>query len=215
MKHNTKDLTRKTTSKLIDKPALNTVQISDKMKKLALNISRIIRESSSQLIAIDGRCASGKTTLADELRCILSCNVVHMDHFFLRPEQRTLSRLNTPGENVDHERFLREVLLPLKNGDRVSYRPFDCKTMSFGETIELDSERITIVEGSYSCHNDLYKHYNLRIFLSVPPDEQMQRIILREGKEKAKTFESKWIPLEENYFKTFNIAKRCDLCFTT
>lgn len=189
------------------------------MKNLAQNIADIItereQEKSHLLIAIDGRCASGKTTLSAELQNILPCNVIHMDHFFLRPEQRTPQRLSTAGENVDHERFLSEVLIPLKNGEKVSYCPFDCKTMSFGSQIELDKRKINIIEGSYSCHNALFEHYDFRIFLNVSPEEQMQRIILRDGSEKAKIFLSKWIPLEEKYFKTFNVAERCDYNFVT
>ena len=66
------------------------------------------------LVAIDGRCASGKTTLAALLqKQIQDCYVVHMDHFFLREEQRTKERLETPGGNVDHERVLADVLQPL------------------------------------------------------------------------------------------------------
>ena len=57
------------------------------------------------LIAVDGRCASGKTTLASALERETGCNVIHMDHFFLRPEQRTKQRLEEPGGNVDYERF--------------------------------------------------------------------------------------------------------------
>lgn len=185
------------------------------IKYLAQNIAQIITESNSKLIAIDGRCASGKTTLAQELQHILPCNVIHMDHFFLRTEQRTPQRINTAGENVDHERFLSEVLIPLKKGEKVSYYPFNCKTMSFGNKIELDERKINIIEGSYSCHNALYECYDLHIFLNVSPEEQMQRIILRDGKDKAKIFESKWIPFEERYFKAFNIAEKCDYCFTT
>ena len=37
------------------------------------------------LVAIDGRCGSGKTTLAAALQEMLQCPVVHMDDFFLRP----------------------------------------------------------------------------------------------------------------------------------
>ena len=44
------------------------------------------------IVALDGRCASGKTTLAAELAKRYGWSVVHMDHFFLRPEQRTLER---------------------------------------------------------------------------------------------------------------------------
>ena len=57
------------------------------------------------LVAIDGRCTAGKTTLAASLQAQLECNVFHMDDFFLRPEQRTPERLRQPGGNVDFERF--------------------------------------------------------------------------------------------------------------
>ena len=185
------------------------------IKEIANNIARIITESGSRLIAIDGRCASGKTALSAELQNRLDCNVIHMDHFFLRPEQRIPERLNTPGENVDHERFLAEVLTPIKNRTTAVYRPFDCKTMSFGKDIELDTEKITIIEGSYSCHNFLYDYYDLHIFLDVPAEEQMKRIKLRNGDEKAEIFKSKWIPLEESYFNTFGISEKCEYNFRT
>ena len=83
------------------------------------------------LFALDGRCASGKTTLASALREAVGCGVIHMDDFFLRPEQRTEERLSQPGGNVDRERFLQEVLLPLKRGESFSYRPYDCRTHCF------------------------------------------------------------------------------------
>lgn len=185
------------------------------IKKLAQNIARIITESDSKLIAIDGRCASGKTTLSAELENIIPCNIIHMDNFFLRPEQRTPQRLNIAGENIDHERFLTEILIPMQKGEKVSYRPFDCKTMSFGQKIEVDAKKINIIEGSYSCHNALYNYYDLHIFLNLTPEEQMKRIILRDGNEKAKIFKSKWIPLEEKYFNAFNIAEKCEYLFTT
>ena len=41
------------------------------------------------IVAIDGRCGSGKTTLAARLQKDLYCRVFHMDDFFLRPQQRT------------------------------------------------------------------------------------------------------------------------------
>lgn len=34
------------------------------------------------LIAIDGRCTAGKTTLASIVKEKINCNVIHMDHFF-------------------------------------------------------------------------------------------------------------------------------------
>ena len=56
-------------------------------------------------VAIDGRCASGKTTLATALAVSLGATVFHADDFFLRPEQRTAERLSEPGGNMDRERL--------------------------------------------------------------------------------------------------------------
>lgn len=75
-------------------------------------IRSLLDRQERVLVAIDGRCGAGKTTLAARLQAELPCRVFHMDDFFLQPYQRTPERLQAPGENVDHERFLQEVLLP-------------------------------------------------------------------------------------------------------
>ena len=165
------------------------------------------------LVAIDGRCASGKTTLAAQLQKTCGCGVVHMDDFFLRPEQRTQERLDAPGENVDHERFLSEVLLPLSRGEVSQYRPFDCSTQTLGELIQVEPSPVVIVEGSYSCHPALWPYYDLRVFLTISPEEQMRRIVAREGTEYAEVFRTKWIPLEERYFDAYPLADKCNHYF--
>ena len=166
------------------------------------------------LIAIDGRCAAGKTTLAAYLQNVYECNVFPMDHFFLRPEQRTSERLNEPGGNVDYERFLKEVMEPIRQGGDFSYRPYDCQRQDFGEAIIVQDSPVSIVEGSYSCHPKLWDYYDVRIFLTAQPEEQMRRIRERNGAIHALDFRDKWIPLEEDYFSAFNIMERCDFCLT-
>ena len=110
------------------------------MEKTGALILQQVRNSSKKpfLIAIDGRCAAGKTTLAAWLQKETGCNVIHMDHFFLRREQRSSRRLQEPGGNVDYERFLTEVMTPLCRGQAFSYRPFDCKTMAFASPIAME-----------------------------------------------------------------------------
>lgn len=171
------------------------------------------KNKSPLLIAIDGRCASGKTSLAAQLNAACGCSVVHMDDFFLRPEQRTRERYETPGENVDHERFLNEVLLPLSRGEAALYRPFDCSTLTLREAIRLECNGVIVIEGSYSCHKALFPYYDLSVFLSLPPQKQMQRIIARDGEEYAKVFAEKWIPLEEQYFAARKLETLCDFSF--
>lgn len=186
-------------------------------RKTAQALARWIRQAETGrrpfLVAIDGRCASGKTTLAETLGTVFACDVIHMDHFFLRPEQRTAARYRTPGENVDHERFLEEVLTPLRQGTLTAYRPYDCGRQCLGAPIRIRPAAIQIVEGSYACHPALWDAYDLRIFLTVDPETQRRRIEKRNGKAVAAVFREKWIPLEEAYFSAGRIPERCDGCF--
>ena len=168
------------------------------------------------IIAIDGRCGAGKTTLAQYLEEQTGATVFHMDDFFLRPQQRTPERFNTPGENVDHERFLSEVLVPLRQGVvELPYQRFDCKTQSLQDVVVIRPGNLCIVEGSYSCHPSLVNIYDYRIFMTVSPDEQMERIIRRNGAEGAKMFESRWIPFEERYFSACAVEGQCDCTIDT
>ena len=177
-------------------------------------IDDLLLRKKNILVAIDGRCGAGKTTLAKALQAHYDCAVIPMDHFFLRLEQRTEARLAAPGENMDHERFLAEVLLPLKQGVPFTYRPFDCSRMELGEPIDIHPGALVIIEGSYACHPSLWRHYDLRIFLTVDPQEQLRRITIRNGTY-ARVFQEKWIPLEEAYFAAYRLEQHCDLLLST
>ena len=182
-----------------------------------LNLIQRKKESSTSfpfIVAIDGRCASGKTTVSKTLSEALNAPVVHMDDFFLRPHQRTPERLASPGENIDHERFLKEVLFPLSRGLSCNYAPFSCSSQNLLPTISLIHNGIVIVEGSYAHHNDLRPYYNLCLFLTVDSEEQIRRIRKRNGENMARIFESKWIPMEEAYFEKFSIAENAHGVFS-
>ena len=178
--------------------------------RLVQAIDEQIQQKGRLIVAIDGRCGSGKSTLAARLERELRCSVFHMDDFFPRPEQRTAERLSQPGENVDHERFLQEVLLPAARGEAVVYRPYLCACEALGPAVSVPPARLTIVEGSYACHPALWPYYHLRIFLTVDPREQLRRIEARSGPEKLRQFIDRWIPLEEQYFRACSPAERCD-----
>ncbi|MBO5167391.1 MAG: uridine kinase [Lachnospiraceae bacterium] len=180
------------------------------IEEIVIRIQALLRKKEFILVAIDGRCASGKTTLASQLKERLDCNVIHADEFFLRPSQRTAERLTTPGGNVDYERLLEEVILPLKANREFAYKPYDCRTGSLKEPIQVKPNNITIIEGSYSCHPKLWDYYDLRIFMTIEECLQKERIKER-NKEMAEVFFQKWIPMEETYFKTYAIAERCDI----
>lgn len=173
-------------------------------------IGRLLDQKDTVLVAIDGNCTAGKTTLAAKLAEAFSCNVFHMDEFFLQPEQRTQERLAEAGGNVDYQRFHREVLLPLTRGEQVCYQPYDCRTQTLKDPVTVPSRKLTIIEGTYSCHPYFGDAYDLRIFLSVSPEVQRQRVLQRPAFKHQRFFEE-WIPKEQQYFTTFNIKENCSI----
>lgn len=162
-------------------------------------------------LAIEGGSASGKTTLGKLLEQVYECNIFHMDDFFLRPEQRTKERFAEPGGNVDRERFLEEVLVPLGKNEQIAYRRFDCSTFSLAEPILLKPLKLNVIEGAYSMHPELSKYYNFSVFLDIMPQLQKMRITKRNTPELAKRFFEEWIPMEQRYFIEFKVKERCDM----
>ena len=61
-----------------------------------------------------------------------------------------------------YERFIDEVLTPLKLAKPFRYQAFDCKTMQLTVIREIMPNPITIIEGSYSCHPAFGDFYDLQ-----------------------------------------------------
>lgn len=178
---------------------------------LFARLDRAMQENDRVLFAIDGVCASGKTTLAAFLNRLYGCPVFHMDDFFLRPEQRTPERYAEAGGNMDRERFLEEVLQPLRAGKTVQYRRFDCSTFQILPPTSIQPKKLNIIEGSYSLHPDLAPLYDLSVVLQISPEVQRSRILARNTPEMAQRFFERWIPLEQRYFDTLRPDLRCSM----
>lgn len=163
--------------------------------------ARNLREKGSFLIAIDGRAAAGKTTLASRLEKVLSAQVVHMDDFFLPPQLRTPQRLNQAGGNVHYERFLEEVLPGLRGGT-VTHRIFNCGRMDYAGRRNLPPAPIRIVEGAYSCHEAFGGYWDMAVFMDIDAEKQLLRLRARNGEAMAQIFRDRWIPMEEQYIRT-------------
>ncbi len=164
-------------------------------------------------LAVEGGCASGKSSVAALLNAVYGAPVIPMDDFFLRPEQRTEERFREPGGNVDRERFLQEVAPYLRSGEAFSYRRFDCSAMALGENVSVPASPLIIVEGSYSMHPALAPLYDVSVFVTTDLEMRKKRILLRNG-EKASMFFTRWMPLEEAYFEATEAEKRCTLRLT-
>ena len=183
------------------------------LEKLAREIPA--RRRGPALIAIDGRCGSGKTGFAALASRVLACSsdVVHMDDFYLPPDKRKPDWMEVPAGNMDLERCKREVLCSPDRDGETSYRPYNCQTGRLGEPVEL-WEPLTIVEGTYSQHPALAKYYDYKIFLTCEREEQTRRLQARE-KDYYPTFDRVWRTLEERYFAACGTRSAADLVVDT
>lgn len=184
--------------------------MNDTLEQIQKRIDELMANKEQVIVAIDGNCTAGKTTLASKLAELYDCNVIHMDDFFLRPEQRTPERYAEVGGNVDYERFLEEVLVPLKTGNSFSYRPFDCGTFTLSKPVEVMPKKLHIIEGTYSHHPYFGNPYDLKIFLTIPPEVQHERILKRPA-FLHKRFLEEWIPMEQRYFDGLGVCPKRDM----
>ena len=167
-------------------------------------------EKTPYIIAIDGQSASGKTMLAAELQRRCGGIVLHMDDFFLRPEQRTKERLSEIGGNVDYERFS-IVLEQARANESVFYQPYSCQTGSLMTPKLIEPASPVIIEGAYSLHPNFGNYADLKIGLQIDSALQKERILQRNGREKLVVFLEEWIPKENVYLEHFHIFKHCDM----
>lgn len=178
---------------------------------LTLHIREMLARHKPLVIAIDGPCGSGKTSLAKRLQgAFLDCAIIHVDDFFLQPHQRSPQRLTEPGGNMDRERLAEEVLSKLRLASPFPYHAYDCQENKL-KSVSFEPASLVLVEGSYCLHPDLWQFYDLRIFLEVDPDTQLQRLSRRVPAALMTRFLEEWIPLENAYFQHFRIKENSDL----
>jgi len=182
---------------------------------VAARVYALLARQPRVLLAIDGNCCAGKTTMANRLGERFGAPVFHMDDFFLRPDMRTPERLGAPGGNVDAERFLFEVLFPASRGEPVSYLRYDCKQDRLLAPVLVAPAAVCIVEGAYSLHPLLAPYYDLSVFCRVDPALQVERVRRRNGEGMLPVFTDRWIPLENAYFEALQIEQSCDFVITS
>lgn len=168
-----------------------------------LAVSQALSKLETVLISIDGQCGSGKSSLAALLQDVFGGNLYHMDDFYLPFSQRQPGWRQLPTGNMDLTRFRTEVLEPIRSGQAVSYRPWDCPTRDYAPAQEIPPAKLHIIEGSYSQHPSLADAYTCKVFLTCSMEERLRRLTLREGDISG--FLSTWIPLENLYHETYSI----------
>lgn len=181
------------------------------MEKLFKKIKDTLDSKPCSVVAADGMCASGKTTFASRLAKEFGFEVIHTDDFFLPFEMRTQERLSQPGGNIHYERFIEEIVISLNENRDFEYSIFDCSSGTYGKKRKVRCGRPVIIEGAYSLHPEIPDIYDLKIFLQISPELQLERIEKRNGAQALEVFKEKWIPYENRYFDAFGIREKSNI----
>lgn len=139
-------------------------------EELASAIADRLARQPAVLVALDGRCGSGKTMLAAQLTERFPQSItVHTDDFYLPPSRRVTGWEKIPCANMDIQRLRDEVVAPARAGQAFSYQAYSCREGAYLPPHLLGPAPLVIVEGSYSHHPSLAPYYDIRIFVTCSP----------------------------------------------
>jgi uridine kinase len=191
---------------------------SELLDYLAQTITRLHADEPT-LVAIDGRSAAGKTTLADELAARVSemgrpalrssLDDFHPPGHKYRSSQRRYSLTTYYAEGYDYTAFRQFVLEPLRQGGsrrcRLAYWD-SFNDLRFPETwIDVPSGAIVIVDGVFLLRSDLRHYWDYAIWVQIDWQTMLERAAKRDVAwvgdadvvvERYLTF---WIPMHELY----------------
>jgi uridine kinase len=169
----------------------------------------INNQKDKSIIAIEGRCGSGKTSLSNMFTD--KYTVIRMDDFFIEKAKQTKETAYSPYGNVNYinvYNLLKDINYAFNNDIKeLTFKAFDCSSQTYyDKTIEITNK--IILEGTYSSSPYFKKYIDKLCFLNINKQTQHERISQRAL---ALKFFNEWIPIEENYFKQYDVLSICDL----
>jgi uridine kinase len=182
-------------------------------------------------VAIDGPPASGKTTLADELAGVLRAqgrDVIRatIDDFLVHRAQRyRRGRYSAEGCYFDaHDRaaLCRILLDPLGPGGdrRFQHAVFDTDTPPPPPASTAPADAVLLFDGVFLLRPELIDRWDLRIFVSVPFEQTVDRARDRgtalagstaDTAEIERSWRNRYIPAQQLYFAIARPTDHADI----
>ena len=180
------------------------------LEQMCAALSPLAGGGGRVLAALDGPCASGKTTLAGQAARQLGCPLVHMDDFFLPPARKTPARLAQPGGNVDWERVRDQVLAPCPGESPPGSPPTAAIPGRMGPRCPSPPPPWCWWRGSTPstppCGTSTASESS-----GGPWPVRRARLLDRGGPELLARFQGEWVPLEDRYFQACRVRDCCQL----
>lgn len=180
---------------------INRKYINNDMRYIQLyNYIKKFSTDKLNLIAIEGKCGSGKTTLTAKLTQNKPVTVISADDFF---DVATDSKIG-----INSKRIINEVINHLIIGHPLKYQKYNCKNKKYREAIIEKVHPLVIIEGVFSANPLLINKYNGLVYIDINEKQQINRIDKRPLADKFKKI---WIPRENEYYQKYNIKYNADL----
>jgi uridine kinase len=155
------------------------------------------------IVALDGFSGSGKSTLAHRVADQQGGTVLEADDFYRAMDDAARWALG-PEEGVDQyfdwQRLRDEALIPLRAGDRATYRPYDWAAGGglSANTVTVGPASFVVLDGVYSARPELAAFVDLAVLVDTPEDVRERRIASRNhGNDR---WHSRWNAAERYYF---------------
>jgi uridine kinase len=177
---------------------------------LGLLASRAPHNAAYPIVVIDGRGASGKSTLATLLLSVLTDVVVVSgdDYFERHDDPVTWGAFN-------EERFDTDVLSALRSGRRtISLQPHDFSRSGLTPPLTHDVRAGVVVERCFGF--GLSVEWDVRIWVETPRAVCLERGIRRDatdelGDRVVRAWEDVWQPREDEYIRQFRPQEKADI----
>lgn len=193
---------------------LERAELLDHLSAILLGL----QADAPKLVAIDGRSAAGKTTLADELalnvrmqgRPVLRCSIddFHPPGHKVRSRKRLYTPISYYEEGYDYPTFKACVLDPVRYGGKpcrlAHWDSFN--DVAFPERwTDVPNGAIVIVDGIFLLRPDFRQYWDYTIWLQIDWDTMLERAANRDiawvgsAEVVLNRYRTFWIPTHTRY----------------
>ncbi len=167
------------------------------------------------LVALDGRSAAGKSTLAQQVAARTAALAIDGDDFY-RGGDDAFWQARSPAEKVDlviDWRRQRALLTKLRQGEPARWQPYDWEADDgrLGAEVHVGPAAVVILDGAYSARPELADLFALRALLHVPRPVRRERLLRREGERYRAEWEARWAEAEDLSFERLMPPESFDL----
>ncbi|MFL6045207.1 MAG: uridine kinase [Propionibacteriaceae bacterium] len=176
---------------------------SSEVDPVAAVVAALQGREGTRWIGVDGKGATGKTSLAARIAAALPGSViVHIDDF-ARPDLRGWERA----------RFVRQVLEPLLAGRPAHYQRWDFDRNAGAGWHTVPTGLPVVVEGVSSTDMRVGVPWDFTIWIEVPYEIRLARALERDGPEMMERWLTDWMPSEDAYEQEQRPQDRVDLVY--